>query len=478
MSITPVAQTELAAPNPDLRTHVTVVNPFDSSDIEEITLATPDQVDAALESARAAFADRAGWLSPQARIDALHAIANKVEAEKHQFASIMIAEGGKPQRDTFIEIDRAIFGIRHAASCLHEMLAGVALPQGLVPAAEDKQLHTKREPIGVVVAISAFNHPLNLLVHQVITAIAVGAPVILKPDLRTPLTAAKLVEIIHGCGVPEPFCQLLLCEDALAEPLACDARVDFLSFIGSAKVGWHLRSKLAPGTRCALEHGGIAPALILPHANVSDRMVNTLIKGSMAHAGQVCVSTQRIYAPWNEAGNLARKLAEAAEALKVGDPANEHTDVGPIITPQALARIHKSVMDAMAGGGKVMCGAEAISESLYKPTVLFDVPDDAALSTQEIFGPVVAVYGYESPDEALARINTTPYAFQASVWGADIKDCEAYADRIDAAAVMINDTTAFRVDYMPFGGRKQSGLGVGGIAQTMHDYTQHKLIVR
>lgn len=336
---------------------------------------------------------------------------------------------------------------------------------------------TRREPIGVVVAASAFNHPLNLIVHQVGPAVATGCPVIIKPAEATPLSGYRFVEILREAGLPEEWCQALVVSDLdVAGALITDPRVAFFSFIGSAKVGWMLRSRLAPGTRCALEHGGAAPVIVAADADLEGALPR-LAKGGLYHAGQVCVSVQRVFAHEDVARDVAGRLAELAGAMPVGDPTREETEVGPLIRPSEVERVAEWVREAAEGGAEVLTGGEPISDSCYRPTVLYDPPGDARVSTMEIFGPVICVYPFREMDDAIARANALPYAFQAAVFTRDIDTAVRAADRLDASAVMINEHTAFRVDWMPFAGLKQSGLGVGGIRYTMRDMQIEKLLV-
>ena len=272
---------------------------------------------------------------------------------------------------------------------------------------------------------------------------------------------------MREAGLPPEWCQALSVADLdVAGALVSDPSVGFFSFIGSATVGWMLRSRLAPGSRCALEHGGVAPVIVAADADLEDALP-LLAKGGLYHAGQVCVSVQRVFAHEDVAHDVASGLAELAAGLRVGDPTAEETEVGPLIRPAEVDRVGEWIAEAEAAGGQVLTGGERISTTCYEPTVLFDPPADARVSTQEIFGPVICIYPYREMSEAIGRANGLPYAFQASVFTRDI----------DTGAVMINDHTAFRVDWMPFGGLRQSGLGVGGIRYTMRDMQIEKLIV-
>ena len=385
-------------------------------------------------------------------------------------------EGGKPLIDSRVEVARAIDGVLNCAEALRSQ-AGHMIPMDVNGASANRIAFTRHEPIGVVVAVSAFNHPLNLIVHQVGPAVAAGCPVIVKPASDTPLSCLRFVDIMREAGLPEQWCQALVTGSSdVATQLVTDGRVGFLSFIGSARVGWMLRSKLAPGARCALEHGGVAPVIVAADADL-DVAVRKLVKGSFYHAGQVCVSVQRIYAHRSIAESLARRIADEAQLLKVGDPTLPETEVGPLIRHQEVDRVGEWVREAQERGAAVLCGGKALSASCYAPTVLWEPPADCRVSNEEVFGPVVSVYAYDDLDEAIGRANALPVAFQAAVFTRDYATAmRAYA-RLDASAVILNDHTAFRVDWMPFAGLRRSGLGVGGIPYTFHEMQIEKMFV-
>ena len=409
------------------------------------------------------------------RIEILEKTASLVEQRAEEFARKAAEEGGKPLIDSRVELQRAVQGIREAARSLPQ-LTGREIPMNLTPSSENRMAYTLREPIGVVVAISAFNHPFNLIVHQVIPAVNVGCPVIIKPALTTPISCFNLVHCLYEAGLPEEWCQVILCENELAELLVIDSRVDMFSFVGSAKVGWSLRSKLAPGTRCILEHGGAAPVIVHGDANLSEALP-LLAKGGFYHAGQVCVSVQRVYAHQSIVEKLAGGLVEQARALVVGDPLEENTEVGPLILEREVDRIERWVEEARSTGADVLVGGKRFYNICYSPTVILNPADEIDVSTQEIFGPVINIYSYEDPLQAIDRANSLPYSFQAAIFSGELNFALEGAKKLNAAAVMINDHTAFRVDWMPFAGRKVSGLGVGGILPTMLEMTEEKMIV-
>jgi acyl-CoA reductase-like NAD-dependent aldehyde dehydrogenase len=450
--------------------------PWDGSTIATVDTGGAEVVERALTTAHALYRDRDAWIPVPERIEILRRAAGIMEQRRENLALEAAREGGKPLIDSRIEVARAIDGVQGCIEALRSQ-AGHGIPMDLNAASAHRLAFTQHEPIGVVVAFSAFNHPVNLIVHQVFPGVAAGCPVIVKPAEATPLSCMRLVEILHEAGLPKEWCQALITSDLDgAGQLASDRRVGFFSFIGSARVGWMLRSRLAPGTRCSLEHGGAAPVLVAPDADLDDA-VPLLTKGGFYHSGQVCVSVQRVFAHTSLASSLAERLAERASSLRVGDPTLDGVDAGPLIRPAEVRRVGEWVDEARAGGAEVHCGGEPLSGRAYSPTVLLNPGVDCKLSRAEIFGPVVCVYPYDDLEDAIARANALPYAFQAAVFTGSIETALRATRRLDAAAVMVNDHTAFRVDWMPFAGLRESGLGTGGIPYTFRDMQVEKLCV-
>jgi acyl-CoA reductase-like NAD-dependent aldehyde dehydrogenase len=456
-------------------TTVEVLSPFDGRKVGEVSIHNRKQVEEALERASAVFADRSKWLTIPQRVEILEKFHKLLEANQERLIQQAVAEGGKPLLDTKAELLRAIDGVQVAIRTIPQLL-GREIPMNLNEASMGRMSYTFREPLGVVSAISAFNHPINLIIHQVVPAIASGCPVIIKPASKTPLSCFSLVELLYQAGLPREWCQAVFCSNDDAEVFATDPRVSFLSFIGSAKVGWGLRSKLAAGAGCALEHGGVAPVVVEADANLEEA-VPLLVKAGFYHAGQVCVSVQRVYAQESLAMKLAEEMALKAGKLVVGDPANPKTEVGPLISHSECQRVSDWVDEAVKKGAKLLCGGKKISDSCYAPTVLWNPPEDAKVSREEVFGPVVCVYSFKKPEEAVRRANSLPVCFQAAVFTKNIDQAFYYVRNLQATAVMVNDHTAFRVDWMPFGGRMESGLGMGGIPQSMKDMTAEKMFV-
>ena len=452
-----------------------VLSPFDQSVIQEIPLEGAEKVEQVLAKAYRLFKNTDGWLSAHQRIKILENTVEIMKIRKNELIEPAAKEGGKPYNDTVVEVQRAINGVKLAIQGISQ-IKGEQVPMGLTLSSENRIAFTTKEPIGVVCSISAFNHPLNLIVHQTVTAIASGCPVIIKPALTTPLSCLLFVEILTESGLPQGWCQSIICENKYAELLATDKRVNYFSFIGSSKVGWELKSKLAPGARCALEHGGVTPVIVEQDADLQE-VLPALLKGGFYHAGQVCVSVQRVYAHSNLAAALATQLAALASKLVVGNQMDSATEVGPLILPTEVDRVEKWVNEAVEAGAKVLCGGKRISDSCYAPTVLFNPPLNAKVSTQEVFGPVVCVYSCDSTNDAIELANSLDVHFQAAVFTKNLDQALHSFKKLNASAVMINDHTAFRVDWMPFGGRSSSGIGIGGIEHTMKEMTQEKLMV-
>jgi acyl-CoA reductase-like NAD-dependent aldehyde dehydrogenase len=452
-----------------------VYSPFAQSLIKELRLIGKQEVEKQLQTAYALFENQSEWLPAHQRIEILEKTVEIMKGRVEALTKMAAQEGGKPYMDSKVEVLRAINGVKLAAEHISQ-LKGEQVPMGLTKASENRLAFITKEPIGVVVSVSAFNHPLNLIIHQTVTAIAAGCPVIVKPASTTPLSCINFVEILEEAGLPKGWCQVAICENEVANYLVVDKRVNFFSFIGSSAVGWMLKSQLSSGTRCALEHGGAAPVIVEKDADI-DALIPSLVKGGFYHAGQVCVSVQRVFAEESICESIAQKIADSAKNLIVGDPLDEKTEVGPLITPNEVNRVEEWVNEAVENGAKVLCGGKRISDTCFEPTVLLNPPLDVKVSTDEIFGPVVCVYAYSDREKAIEIANSLDVHFQAAVFTKNIDVALDTVKKLNATAVMVNDHTAFRVDWMPFGGRDSSGFGMGGIPYSMHEMTREKMMV-
>jgi len=454
---------------------IEVTSPFDGKVVGTVPFSTVEEVEAAIDLASKTFLDHKNAIPAYKRIEILEKVAEIMSSQVEELTLLCASEGGKPYVDSKVEIQRAINGIKLAIEALGAR-EGKQIAMGHTVSSANRMAYTFKEPIGVVAAISAFNHPFNLAVHQVIPAIAVGCPVVIKPATQTPMSAIKLVEILEEAGLPKGWAQAVVCDRHGGELLATSPKVNFLTFIGSGAVGWYLNSKVANGTRVALEHGGVAPVIVEPDADI-DAMIPDLGKGGFYHAGQVCVSVQRVYVHESIVDEVASKLSDYASKLVVGDQLDPKTEVGPLINHNEVNRVEEWVNEAVTKGGKILTGGKRISDSCFQPTVILNPADDAIVSTKEVFGPVVIIYSYSDIEEAFDRANGLEVSFQAAVFTKNLDTALKAIKRLNGTAVMVNDHTAFRVDWMPFGGARASGLGLGGIDYSMEEMTNEKLMV-
>ncbi len=450
-----------------------VVSPYTGEVIAEVEQADDAAVEAGLVQAEETF--KAGVLPPYQRADILHNLAAQMK-DRHEELSLTIAqEGGKPLKDARVEVTRAVNTVRLSAEEATQ-IDGEQQAMGGTAGNENKITLTLREPIGVVSSISAFNHPVNLIAHQVAPPLAAGNSVVLKPSGDTPISALKLGEMLQKAGLPAGYLSILPCEPPVAQSLATDPRINYLSFIGSAKVGWHLRRVAADGTRVGLEHGGNAPAIVAADADLQ-KTAQVCLPGGYYHAGQVCVSVQRLYLHRSIADQFIDIYKPMVESLIVGDPTVPETGVGPLIRPREVERVKSWVDAAVAEGAEIVTGGEVLEDNCFQPTLLKNVQEGMDVVDKEVFGPVVSVIVYDDIEEAVAGANVGPNGFQAAVFTQDINTGLHAAKKLDFSAVMLNDSTAFRVDWMPFGGRHSSGLGMGGVKYSIEEMTQLKLIV-
>lgn len=449
-----------------------VVNPWTGKAIAEVAYAGAEQLEAAIAGAagaakemrRASRARRSGWCL---------AIAQALEARKEEFAQTMMSESGKPIRLARDEVTRAVSTFTFAA---HEALrfGGEVVPLDVTAASAGYQGMTQRFGAGPVAAITPFNFPLNLVAHKVAPALAVGNPVILKPAPNTPLTSLLLSQLVLEAGVPPAGFSCLNLDVPDIEKLVDDPRVPIISFTGSAKVGWGLRSR-AGHKKVILELGGNASVIVHSDANL-EHALPRLAAGGYAYAGQVCISVQHILVERSiYADFLEGYLAEVAK-LKVGDPAQESTLVGPLIRPQEAERLDEWVQEAVAAGATLHCGGKMQGPCML-PTVLSGVSPDTKIGGEEVFGPITTVDPYDTWEEALERVNSSKYGLQAGVFTRDLERVLSSWEELECGGVIVNDYPTFRVDNMPYGGVKQSGAGREGVAYTMEEMSEPRLLV-
>lgn len=457
-------------------TSVDLYSPWDLKKIAKIDCINAEDIDSVINTSSKAFSDKSIHLNKKERLDILKKAKKLLTKDKNKYSMLIAFEGGKPLKDSEVEVQRAIDGLELCYEALKNS-HGREIPMGLNNASINKIAFTRKFPIGPVLAISAFNHPLNLIVHQIGPAIAAGCPIIIKPSLDTPATCHEFVKLLLKSGLPDWFCQMININDhLLTQKLVSDKRISFLSFIGSSNVGWKLKSMLSPGTKCAMEHGGIGSVIIDKNTILGD-IIPSITRGSFYHAGQVCVSIQKVIIHEEIIDEFIKLLKKNISKIKIGDPTNNSTDVGPLIRPSEVIRIDGVVKKAIKDGAELICGGSKETETSYKCTVLKNPKESSEISKNEIFGPVLCIYSYKEINDAINKANHDEYAFQTSIYTNNIETALLCYEKLDAKSVFVNEQTAFRVDWMPFGGIKNSGEGTGGIEYSFSDLLYDKMIV-
>lgn len=455
--------------------NLSVLNPYTSEIISEITIQSENEAFEILEKALHLHQDQPSGLPKENRLKILEVFLSKLHDQKEQIIQLSLSEGGKPLLDSNVEMERAIDGVKLGINTIRN-IKGEVIPMDLNPASTNKLAYTVKSPIGVVLSISAFNHPINLAIHQIIPAIVAGCPVIYKPALSTPLVSKKIIELLYESGLPKEWCSYLLCSNATTAKIAQSEKLRSISFIGSSTVGWDIKKTLAPGVKITLEHGGNAPVIVDQDANQT-LAVTQISKAGFYHSGQVCVSAQRVYVHESIIESFTAQLNSQAQLQKIGNPDQESTLIGPIITKESLERIDTWVQTAITEGATLICGGNKLQNNCYEPTILLNPNKDSLVTKEEIFGPVICIYSYKTPEEAINRANQSPYIFQSAAYTTNINKAFQYSKKLNGAAVMINTHPAFRVDWMPFGGQGLSGEGLGGIEYSVDELLKKKLVV-
>ena len=407
------------------------------------------------------------------RAEILVKVAGLIGRRHEEIARTICEEAGKPIKTARVEASRAMSTYTFAAVEARK-LAGEVIPMEAAQAGEGKLGFTIRRPIGVVGAISPFNFPCNLVAHKLAPALAAGCPVVLKPASQTPLSALLLAELELEAGLPEGWLNVVVGPAAeIGDVLVADERVKLITFTGSGDVGWKLQER-APRKRVKLELGNSTPVIVAADADL-ETTTTKLAANAFAFAGQSCISVQRIYVERGRYDDFVAAFVPKVDALKVGDPADDDTDVGPVIDDGARARIEAWIDEAKSAGATLLTGGE--ENGLLKPTVIADVADDAKVSCEEVFGPVVLVNAVDSLDEALERANGTRFGLQAGVFTTSLDTALDAAERLEFGGVTVNEAPTFRSDQMPYGGVKASGNTKEGPAYAVHEMTEERLVV-
>lgn len=450
-----------------------VTNPYDQSVVGQVELASDEIFDAAADRAVDA-APRVARLPAHERAAILMRVSAAIAADREAIARTLAAEAGKPLKDARIETDRAAMTF-HVAAEEARRLGGEVLPLDLAPHGEGRIAIVRRVPVGPVAAISPFNFPLNLTAHKLAPALAAGNSIVLKPATKTPLSALTLARLLNDAGAPGGAVQVLPMAREVGDRLVTDERFRLLTFTGSSPVGWDMKAR-AGRKRVILELGGNAGVIVNDDADVTFAAAR-VAAGGFAYAGQSCISVQRVYVHDRVFDAFAAELVSRVEKLTIGDPLDPATDVGPLIEEAESERVETWVNEAVAGGARVLTGGRRLGGALYAPTVMTDVPADAKICAEEVFAPLVGLYRVSSLDEALTEVNRSRFGLQAGLFTRDLHGTLLAYDRLEVGGVIVNDVPTWRIDHMPYGGVKESGLGREGPRYTIEEMTEPRLLV-
>ena len=449
-----------------------VVNPWTGEEVGVMALAASHEMVEAIDAAVTTQATMRS-LPAYRRGEILRRVSLGLVARAEELARTLALETAKPIRDARGEVARAATTFAIAAEEATRIV-GETLPLDVAAPGQGRFAISRRFAVGTVAAITPFNFPLNLVAHKLAPAFAAGNTVVLKPAPKTPLSALALGEILLEAGVPDGAINIVTCRDSEAAPLVEDPRIGLLSFTGSAGVGWKLRAR-AGRKKVVLELGGDAAVVIEPDADLT-RAVERTVRGGYAYAGQVCISVQRVFVHEDVYATFRDPYVEAVGRLRLGDPLDQASDLSALIDEGAALRVESWVREALDQGAKLLCGGRRDGNRL-DPAVLEDVPAAARLSCEEVFGPVTVLTPYRDLAEALARVNSSRYGLQAGLFTASLDTTLRAFAGLDVGAVIVNDAPSFRVDSMPYGGVKDSGLGREGVRSAIEAMTDLRLLV-
>ena len=449
-----------------------VRNPQDGSLVDTVPLANAADMEAAIAAAVAAF-ERVRRMPAHRRMDILHRAAAHIEANHEAYARTIALEGIKTIREARKEVTRCIQTLRISAEEARR-ITGETFPFDQMPGSENRVGYYLREPIGVIGAITPFNDPLNLVAHKVGPAIAAGNAIIVKPDSKTPLSALMLAQAFTEADVPPGMLQVVTGPGReIGDLLVTDPRVRMISFTGGTEVGRSI-SRKAGLKKIGMELGSNCPVIVMNDADL-DKAVAANVSGAFWAAGQNCLHVQRLLVQSGIYEAFVSRFVAAAEAYRVGDKLDEATDMGPLINEEAAIRVERMVEEALAAGATLLTGGER-SGAFFAPTVLADVPPTCSLAYEEVYGPVTVVYKFRTLDEAIRLANDVNYGLQAGIFTCNLQTAFQAIAGLEAGGVMVNDSTDYRVDGMPFGGVKGSGLGREGIRFALQEMTEPKLV--
>lgn len=456
----------------DTEEKVEVYNPYSGGIVGRVALGGVEEFEKALRGAIEALEEMRS-LPAYRRAEALGKIVKGIEERKEEIAKAITLESGKPIRDARVEVGRAINTFTIAMEET-KRLEGRVIPLDLIPGSEGRIGLVKRFPIGVILGITPFNFPLNLVAHKVAPALASGNTIVVKPSPKTPITALILAEIVEESGLPPGALSVILCPVEVIDRYLKDERIGMVTFTGSAKVGWSLKEKVGR-QKITLELGGNAGVIVHSDGDI-EYAAKRCALGAFSYAGQICISVQRIYVQKEIFPSFKGLLLKYADEFRMGDPLEEGTTLPPMIDEKALERTEEWVEEAVRGGATLLKGGRR-KGSFFEPTIITGTKKEMKVLCEEVFAPLAILETYGDIEEAVAMVNDSPYGLQAGIFTKDINNILYAYERIEVGGLVANDIPTYRVDHMPYGGVKMSGFGREGVRYAIEEMTEPRLLV-
>lgn len=449
-----------------------IINPYTNEVIAVVNLAERSEVETSISVAQSAFQETKN-LPSYKRAQILETTSNILSLRKEELARLMTSESGKPIMYSRTELDRAIFTFKYASE-ESKRIGGETIPLDIAAHSEKRFGIVKNFPIGPILAITPFNFPLNLVAHKVAPCIATGNSMVLKPAPQAPLLALILGEIVLEAGAPAGMVNILPTTNELAEEMVKDDRFKMLTFTGSANVGWYLKS-IAGKKKVVLELGGNAAVIVDKTAELV-QSAKRIALGAFGQAGQSCIKVQRIYIHEEVADLFTKNFIESTKSIKFGNPLGNDTVIGPLIDKAAADRVEMWIHEAIGGGAELLAGGKR-KGLLIEPTILTNTQNDMKVVCEEIFGPVVTLHTFKNIKDAISEVNASRYGLQAGIFSNDLKNVLHAYENLEVGGVIVNDFPTYRIDHMPYGGIKDSGIGREGIRYAIEEMMEKKLLV-
>ncbi|OUR96870.1 hypothetical protein A9Q84_11070 [Halobacteriovorax marinus] len=453
---------------------INVINKFDGRVVSKVTYCTEEDIEEAISTSKLAFEEYKNF-SAGKRYDLIAKLVALLEVKKEDFATLIAQEAGKPISYARAEVLRCVSTLKFALE-ESRRVGGTVVPMDFSHG-ENRNSFTQKFPIGPIIAIAPFNFPLNLALHKIAPALACGCSIVLKPSPYTPLSSLLFAELVEQAGFPKGVLNVVLCSNEQSEYLVKHETFKMLSFTGSPKIGWMLKN-IAGKKKVTLELGGNAAVIVDDSVDIK-KIADDIAVGAYLYAGQICISTQRIIVEQSIYAEFKELLIGAIQNIAIGDPLDEQTIVGPLIDKEHLRRVESWVEESKNSGATILCGGRVLNEdqNLYEPTLIENHSNTDLVFCEEVFGPVATISSFKDFNEAITLVNDSKFGLQAGVFSNRLDRIKQAFNELEVGAVLVNSIPGFRIDHMPYGGVKDSGLGKEGLIYAISDMTEEKLLV-